>query len=268
MKSFVKINSLLSRIPKSLFEESNEVEFKDWMLDGLKLLPSTIYYEPKIELFEITDGKVQLPSYVKQINSVSWQCSDPSDECISDLQTTCGCVDEASDVNEAICRPTITYKQWLDSPYYRENYKVLKFIGTDKSLISNNCECLSSTCAETFVVTPTKTMYLSLDTGFICVNYDSPVCDDNGDILIPDVGILHEFLIAFAIHKHWENRQFTKEEQAGNFYQAYFQKQALLLRQVKGDHILRNMNAATIHGIIGGEFKKLIQLPEILFYAR
>jgi hypothetical protein len=268
MRNFIKLQAVLNRIPKALFEESPESDFLDWMLDGLKLLPTAVMYEPKIELFEIIDGKVQLPKYVKQINSVSWQASDPTEECWTEFQATCGCEDEPNDTNEQICKPAITYKQWLDSPYYKDNYTLLRYTGTDKSLISSACANLISKCYESFVVTPQKTMYLTLDTGFICVNYDSPVCDDNGDILIPDVAILHEFLVNYAIHKHWENRQFTKEEQAGNFYQAYLQKQVLLLRQAKGDHLLRNFNIANLLEITGGQYKKLIQLPEILFYAR
>lgn len=437
MKSFIKLKSLLSKIPKALFEESNEAEFSDWMLDGLKLLPQVVYYEPKIELFEIVDGKVQLPNYVKQVNNVTWQFSDPTKSEIEDISSTttstvtvgadqvfigsavntlgttlipstgtggscvitqfnctvAGITTKLKSVNLTLTHPfvgeleiyllspngecipltvfngsgadytntvfidsgallssgtvpftgnfktdtpqtgncpgippgsypsfedmssgqngqwqllindagsgntgdmvnwslsfepepattipeldlaqnciiPITYKQWLDSPYYKNNYKVLKYIGTDKSLISNSCECLRSSCSETFAITPEKTMYLSLDTGFICVTYESPVCDEDGNLLIPDSAILHKFLTTYAIYKHWENRQFTKEEQAGNFYQSYQQQQALLLRQAKGDHLLRNFNIANVLDITGGQYKKLIKIPELLYYVR
>lgn len=267
MKSFVKLKSLLSRIPKSLFEESTEADFVDWMVDGLHLLPSTVRYEPKIELFEIIDGKVQLPKYVKKINNVTWQESDPSDECVKELEQCCKFEWEAQDINPSKCKPLITYKMWLDSPYYKEHYKLLRYAGTDKSLISNNCANLTAKCSESFVVTPEKTMYLTLDCGFICVEYDAPICDEDGELMIPDVGILHEFLVNYAIYKHWEDRQFSKEEQAGNFYQAYNQKAVLLLRQAKGDHHLRNLNVANIMDLTG-QYIKMIKLPEIIFYAR
>ena len=268
MKNFRSIRSILSNIPKALFQETNESDFMDYMLDAIKLLPQTIYYEPKIEVFEIIDGKVQLPKYVKQINSVMWQCSDPSKECIDSLMNSCTDLEpEPADVNPAVCKPMITYKMFLDSPYFKENYKIIKYVGTDKSLISNNCPCKFASCAETFVVTPEKTMYLSIDTGFICVNYDTPVCDEKGDILIPDDQILVEYLVAYCIAKHWENRQFSKEEQAANFYNQYNQKQALLHKQARGRLMLSGMDFANIMDI-NGQFTKLIKLPEILFYAR
>jgi len=270
MKSFITLRSLLGRIPKSLFEESQEVDFLDWMMDGLKLLPSTLQYEPKIELFEFTNGKLQLPKYVKQINSVYWQKENPSEDCIKSLEDSCipTVEEEGQDINPAVCKPMITYQMWLDSPYFKTTFTALKYRGTDKSLFSNNCCNLTSSCTEWFSVTHEKMLYISLDCGHLCVNYDSPVCNEVGDILIHDIGILHEFLVAYAIYKHWENRQFVKEEQAGNFYQAYDQKQALLLRQVKGDHLLRNVNIDLVVQINGGNYLNLTKLPEKMFYAR
>lgn len=268
MKNFRSIRSILSNIPKTLFQETNESDFMDYMLDAIQLLPQTIRYEPKIEVFEIVDGKVQLPKYVRQINSVMWQCSDPSKECLDSLLTTCtDTSSEPSDLIPAVCKPMITYKMFLDSPYFKENYKIIKYVGTDKSLISNDCPCKFASCAETFVVTPQKTMYLSIDKGFICVNYDSPVCDENEDILIPDEQILVEYLVAYAISKHWENRQFSKEEQARNFYQDYHQKQAILHKQARGRLMLSAVDFANLMDI-NGQYTKLIKLPEILFYAR
>ena len=115
MKNFIKLKSVLSKIPKALFEEASESDFIDSLMDGLKLLPNIVYYEPKIEIFEIVDGKVQLPKYIKQINSVSWQCTDPDKECLDSLSDSCDYVAEPSDVNPDVCKPMITYKMFLDS---------------------------------------------------------------------------------------------------------------------------------------------------------
>lgn len=266
MRTYKKLRSLLGSIPNTLFSESNESDFLDWMLDGLRLLPDAITYAPKIEIFEIIDGKVVLPKDVKQINSVMWQCSDPDQGCIDDL-LSCSVQDESSDINPAICRPSITYKMFLDSPYFNKHFKVLKYVGIDKSLIKPGCPCRTATCSETFVVTPQKVMHLSLNEGFICVDYDVPVCDENDELLIPDDEIVSQFLVTFAISKHWENRQFSKEEQAANFYDKYNQKQALLLRQARGKLMLNAVDFANLMDL-NGQFTKLIKLPEILFYAR
>ena len=266
MKTFITLRSCLNNIPSSLFEESTEADFLDWMQDGLKLLPDVAKYETSIDIFEIIDGKVQLPKKIKQINSVMWQCTDPTKECIDDL-LSCAIVDEPADVNPAVCKPMITYKMFLESPYFHKNYKILKYTGTNSSIISNSCKCRFAKCSESFAITPEKMMYLSINTGFICVEYDSPLCDENEDILIPDNQLLVEFLEAYAIAKHWQNRQFSKEEQAANFYDKYNQKQASLLKQCRGNILLRSVDFANLMDI-NGMYTKLIKLPETLYYAR
>ena len=53
MKNFRSIRSILSNIPKTLFQETNESDFMDYMLDEIQLLPQTIRYEPKIEVLKL-----------------------------------------------------------------------------------------------------------------------------------------------------------------------------------------------------------------------
>ena len=139
MKNFRSIRSILSNIPKALFQETNESDFMDYMLDAIKLLPQTIYYEPKIEVFEIIDGKVQLPKYVKQINSVMWQCSDPSKECIDSLMNSCTDLEpEPADVNPAVCKPMITYKMFLDSIDFYNINSIKENISEIDAITKNN----------------------------------------------------------------------------------------------------------------------------------
>lgn len=267
MKNFIKLRSLLDRIPSELYNESSEAEIMEALMDGLDQIPKVLTYEPRIELFEIIDGKIQLPKYIKEINSVRWQSSNPSSECITELETVCGCEVEPSDLNPDICRLPITYQMWLDSRCYRENFTLLKYKGSHSSLISNNCECYKSTCSESFVVTPQKMMYLTINSGWVCIEYDTPVCDEDNEILITDSSKLNEYLISYVITRHWENRQFTKESQSANFFDKYSQRTALLLRQAKGSLDLRQVDINTISNL-DGQFKKLIKLPEIMFYVR
>ena len=264
MKTFVQLRSLLDSVPSALLEEDSEAAFMDRFVDGLKLLPNTIRYQEKVDVFEVIDGKVILPKNLKQINAVYWQSTDPSSNCISELESCC---EEPQDINDQVCRPMINFKLWLDSVYFKETFEVLKYVGTDKSLISNNCDCLNSSCAQTFVVTPQKIMYLSIEDGFICVKYEVPLCDDKNELLIPDSQILNEYLVSYAIAKHWENRMFTKESQAYSFYKEYNQKQALLFRQAKGALLLAEVNVQDLMEL-NGQFLKYIQLPEKMFYAR
>lgn len=238
MTNYIPLTTLLSKVPQSLFEEANEADFIDWMLDGLKELPNVIQYQPRIEMFEIVNSKVILPKYVKTINWIRYQTSETTE----DLLTLCG---EPEDINPAMCKPTITYRMFLNSDYFKR-MSLLKYIGQDKSLLCSSCPNLHCANTETFIITPQKVMYLSLKEGWLCINFDAPVCSEDGDILIPDNQSLIDFLIAYATAKHWENRKFLKEEQAANFHQEYLQRAEILLRKARGSHFLRNLNVENI----------------------
>ena len=263
--NYIPLKDILRNIPKALFNDSEEYEFLDWFLDGLKLLPFSIRYQTKVEIFEIVGGKLVLPKYIKKINGIYYQVSKPSDDCYVDDITEQ--TPEPADVNPAVCKPMITYQMFLDSQFFTQNFNLLKYVGQDKSLLCDNCPNLRCGSPETFVITPEKIMYLSLQEGWVCVNFETPICNENGDYLIPDNQALIEFLVAFAIYKHWENRQFTKEEQSGNFYNSYLQKAEILLKKAQGDHLLRNINIHTISDI-QGLLPRFISLPREMYYAR
>lgn len=256
MTNYIPITNVLARIPQSLFEDSNESDFIDWFMDGLKELPQVIQYQPKIEMFEIINSKVILPKYVKQINSIYYQLDNITEEETSEL------VCEPTDLNPDICKPTITYQMFLNSIYYKNKLSLLKYIGQDKSLLCKTCPNLSCAETETFVITPEKIMYLSLKEGWICINYDAPVCAEDGVILIPDNQDLINFLIVYSIAKHWENRKFLKEEQANNFHQEYLQKAEIALRKARGGHFLRNINAENVVDI-QSSLQRIIKLPQL-----
>lgn len=260
MITYISLKNILTKIPSALIDESDEIEFLDWFMDALKQLPQVIQYQPKIEIFEIVSGKVILPKYIKQINNIYYQFCEPTkSECLE-------LIPEAADLNPNVCKPTITYQMFLDSPFYKNNFTLLKYIGQDKSLLSTNCPNLGCASTETFVITAEKVMYLSLQSGWLCINYDAPVCNEYGELLIPDNQNIIEFLVNYAIFKHWENRKFLKEEQANNFSQEYLQRAEIALRKARGDHFLKNINIQNVADI-QSNLGKLISLPQIYLHG-
>jgi hypothetical protein len=265
--NYISLKSVLSKIPNSLFNDAEESEFLDWFVDGLHLLPYTLQYQTKVEFFEIISGKVALPKYIKKINGLYYQESKISDDCFDDVEQVTEQTEEPSDINPAICKPLITYKMFLESEAFTRNFKLLKYVGQDQSLLCTNCPNKHCNSPETFIITPQKIMHLSLREGWLCINFETPICNEDGDLLIPDNQNLIEFLVAFAICKHWENRQFTKEESASNFYQNYLQKSEILLRKAQGDHLLRSVNINNIVDI-QGMLSRIITLPRQLQHDR
>ena len=266
MREFVSLKSLLTTIPKPLYNEAEESDFLFWFREALRLLPNITATETKVEIFEVVDTKVQLPKYIKQINKVTYMYKEPSDSCVQSYNECI--VPEPQDLLPQVCKPEIYYKMFLDSPYYNNNYRLLKYIGSDKSLLCGNCPNFYCDDSNNFVLTRDKMMYTNFDCGFICIEYDTEVCDELGNLMIPDIQTLHNFLQSYAIKRHLEERMFTKEEGIGSMYQMYNQKSDIEYRKAKGDIILRSLNPDKIQAIQGGWFKRLIKLPSIYIYER
>ena len=268
MNNFVSLRSLLTTIPKPIFNEAEESDILFWFREGLRLLPSITATESKVEIFEIVDSKVQLPKYIKSINSVDYMYKEPTEDCLKSYSDCVYVEPESEDLIPQVCKPQIYYKMFIDSPYYKNNYTLLKYIGQDKSLLCQNCPNLYCDNTNNFVLTRDKMMYTNFSCGFICVNYDTEICDESGNLMIPDIQEVHNFLQSYAIKRHLEERMFGKEEGINSMYQQYSQKSDIEYNKARGVIMLRQINPHTIQGITDGWFKRLIKLPSIMVYER
>lgn len=242
------LNDILYQIPQPLLNEWGVDNFLLKFQEALYQVPSILTYIDKIELFEITDGKLKLPSYMKKINQVLFLCKEPSNIDLASLE----------------CE-NLTYNIFLNSIYYQNNFIHLKYNGKDKSMLSESCLNQGLSCSEGYVITPEKMLYTTFNQGYLCIHYSTLLCDEEGNIIIPHNQNLIEYLTSYAIAKHWEERMFTKEEQAANFYQMYWQKAELWLRKLRGEVFLSNINPENYNNSILHVLKKL---PTKLIYER
>lgn len=267
MKEWVSLKSLLVNIPKPLFNESEESDFLFWFREALRLLPNTTATESKIEIFEVVNNRIQLPKYVKTINQVMYMYKDPSPDCIKSYED-CIIPVETQDILPQLCKPEIYYKMFLDSPYYRNNYRLLRYVGSDKSILCNNCPNFNCDSESTFTLSRDRILNTSFDCGFICINYDTEVCDELGNLLIPDIQEVHNFLQSYAIKRHLEERMFSKEEAISQMYQMYSQKSDIEYKKARGIIMLRQINPDVVRSLQGSWFRRAIKLPSIYIYER
>ena len=270
MINYIPLRSILNRIPKPLFKESTESDFLSWALDGLRRLPTVTRTESKVQIFEIVNNKIALPKEVKLSNLVTYMAKEPTEECCNSLAS---CVEEPEteetwyNNTEAICRYTINYKLFLDSLYYNENFMPLKYNG-NSSFISSNSPNHNCVCGYTYTVDKNRCLHTSLCDGFICIDYEIEVRDEDGDILIPDYQNVINFLAKYATMKHWEERMSGKEEGTYTLYQKYQQEAEAFLKSAKGEILLKNADVDAIAEVVNGEYKRLIKIPERYIYAR
>ena len=269
MTNYIKLEDCLTLIPRSLLKESNRADFLAWMYEGLRHLPSITHSYPKVQIFEFDDYKLELDPTIKQINMVTYLSEEPTTECCDSFAN---CVDnpeavESDTTTNNICRYTINYKLFLDSVYFKRNYKPLVYKGTGDVFICSKClNRFASDCAYTFTVDPNRVLHTNLKSGFLCIDYDSELDCDN--CLIPDYPKVKDFLVKFAIMRHWEDRQSTKEQGTDGLYERYLRQAELALKAAKGQTNGRNLDINTINEVMRYTYRRLVQIPEKYVYAR
>lgn len=270
MITYTPLAAALRYIPKPLYSYSTEADFLSWMLDGYRELNLNSRYEGKVQIFEIHDNKIVLPQEIKEINMVTHMFKQPISADINSL-TDCLCNPDLASSPEdtnAVCSYSLSYKLFLDSSYYNNNYTPLRYVGNSSSILCKNCPNKNTPCQQTFTVDSNRVLHTSLCEGFLCIDYDTEVTDEDGNILIPDIQALRQYLSYFAQARHWEERAAIKEQSAPQMFQDYLAKAEIYLRKVRGIDGLRRLDANSISGMQWDGYQKLIKIPEQYVYSR
>ena len=255
------ITSVISRIPKPVLDESSISDVTGWIFDALRLLPESVLYTDKVGFFELEDGKMYLPKDMLKVNSVLWQYADPSKEVISDFGCSIECLDlcEPLEVRTQVCKLPVYFRIFLESTYFRNCFTLLSYAGKDRSALCNNCPNLTCQSDYKFVIAD-KVLYTDpFDCGWLCINYSTLLCNEVGEILIPDNQEINEFLVAYVMYRHWEERTLLKEENAVQMYDRYAQLKDVLYRKARGSHILRNTDILAVLQETQSSFLRLLK---------
>lgn len=271
MINYVSLESALRMIPRPLFEQSNRLDFLSWMLDGYRELKLRQAYQRGVKILEIIDGKLELPKDIKEINLVTYLYKQPTQEDLYSLQT-CICNPEETTTTEEdtnnVCQYTLAYRQFLNSPYYHNNFIPLQYKGVSSEIICKDCPNKTQICQYTFTIDPCNVLYTNIKTGYICIDYDTEIVDEQGIVMIPDLQDLKQYLSYYAQYRHWEERASGKEESAFQLANNNLEKANIYYNKVKGAVTLRGLDAHSISMARNGQFNKWIKLPERYVYSR
>lgn len=270
MMKYVSIKSALRFIPRPLFDQSSDLDFMSWMLDGYRLLELPVTAENKVKIYEIKNGRVELPQEIKEINLITYLAETPSsNDLTSFLDCVCDKENTSTDLDtNNVCNYTIAYKQFLTSSYFKNNYKPLLYVGNNSPLLCDKCPNKYSSCKNTFTIDKYNILHTNLNDGFLCIDYSSEMTDDSGDFLILDLTEVKQFLAYYATAKHWEERAATKEQNAGNIVQDTLMKAEIWLRKARAVIIMRGINPQTISDAQNDGYQKWLQIPEHYVYSR
>lgn len=270
MTKYVSLKSALRFIPKPLFQQSTELDFLSWMLDAYRELDLPVTLESKVQIFEIVDGKLQIPEEVKTINLISYLHTNPSTTDLNSF-TDCICNAESNanteDTNNP-CQYTLAYKQFIDSPYYKNNYTPLLYKGNNSDLLCSNCPNKYSECQNVFSIDKNRILRTNIDSGYLCIEYDTEMMDCDGDFLIVDITELKRYLAYYAEAQHWRERAAVKEQSAMNMAQDALTKAEIYFKKIRGILLMSGINPQNITSAQYDGYQKYLKLPEKYVYSR
>jgi len=262
MTTYTPLNAILDRsyFPANLRKESNDDDILSYGLDAYRLLNLPLEYQRKIEVKEIINHNVELPSDIHDINLVTYLNSD---SCVNNDSNNLMPIAHNENYN-------IFYKIWQDSQFYNERFLPMRNIGNSASISCTTCNnSLLNKCSETFSITPAKSLMTSIKDGFVCLDYDAEIKDENGNFLIINTPEIKRYLGLYAQMQLWLERAAGKEEQAFSMYKELTRMTELAMRKARGIQIMKNIDIQTINKISGTETynQKLVRLPD-LFYKK
>lgn len=247
------IESIIARLPKSIVSELSEVDIKIWIKDALKLLPGASLFD-KIQIIDVVDGKYKLPDDFVQLTNLFWQVKPLTQEMCTEFKC------EPYELREQVCKPMVYHTIFLNSVFYKDCFKPIKYVGRDKSLLCK--DCLTSDCSETFIITPERMLYTSFDEGTLCLHYKTNILD--GEFFIEENQTITDFLVSYVSKKYWEERLFNKEEGVAQIYDRFTQQTDILLRRAKGSINMRNVNSDQVNHVIFGSLNNTLKRNEEL----
>lgn len=271
MLNFIKLETVLARLPKALFKEAQKADLLAWMQEALDFLPDSYMSERKIKLYEIKDYKVQLDDDIKVINLVTYLKYNPT---LSDVDSLTNCISTCDgesisteqDTNN-ICQYTLNYKLFLDSSYYNNNFIPLKYVGNLKGLTGIVKDFYPEIKEKYgFSVDSCRVLHTTFETGYITIDYDSSIFEQ--DCLIVDNSKVLDYLNKYAMYKYWQEKAAVKEESAFQMMTSYRNESEIALRRAKGSLLLSGIDMQKIMNITFGSFNQLIKLPEKYVSAR
>lgn len=249
--NYIKINAVLNRIPEIIKQESDKSTLLSFILDGLRLLNISQYHIETAEVLEISNFKAQLPNSIKTIKKVYYMKNKPSQTALESVSCDI-CEANLSELQEQTnpkCEHSINYQLFLDSYFFKNCFHKMSYKGNRNSLCKN---CLDYNNQYEYTVNPlTNELTTSVNKGYLCVVYLSELKDEEGDFLIPDTQKVINFLRTWAMYRHWENRGYSKEQNAYRIAEDLLRKSEILLRSAKGSILQRNIDINAINRSTG-----------------
>lgn len=303
MIDYVPLDTVLTYVSSAIRkEESDDQNILSWALQAYRTISIPARYQTEIQLLPIENHRVELPKGLKQINLVTYMSQNPCNDEMCEVlcarfedcptcstPLNCGggiyfsddqyayCSECENAIVESegfetrsnnICRHTLSYQLWLQSNVYNNCFTPLSYRGKTKGILCEQCPNLLSGCNDYFTYdVETHSLMVSIESGYVCVDFDSEPKDEKGRFMIPNLPKLLMGLAAYAEAMHMKNRSYMHEENAANMYLTQLRLAESMLKSARGQLLLRGVNLNAIERIQGlmTSHSQLSRVPEFYF---
>lgn len=227
MERYVPLDAVFNHVPDVVKNNLSGIQIKSWAAQAYARLDISGNKEIDIIPLEIVNFKAQLPYDVSSIKAVDY--SDATLDVFNQYMEKTHLV-----VREASIDKFILYQQiWFEHLarthrtlplYYRGQFRT-KFI--ERELYCHNCTVGFTVDKKLSCLT------IDLPDGCILLAYERPVRESD-DLLIPDDSLLLGGLGMYVTAMFWQNRSYTHEQNAMNFYNDALMKSENLLKSFQG----------------------------------
>jgi hypothetical protein len=243
MIEYSSITKVLPVVMSNVRSNDTESQMLSYALKYYRLLNIPVQHKETIGLFQIVNHKVNLPDAVKNINLVT--CSTYFEE--EEATTYC---DTDAEVYTDTGDTSITVKlAFYESDAYKE-FVPLKYI--QGSVAYSGCKhCLNKHfhhCNDTFSVDHNKTLWSSIESGWICISYMSEI-KENGNYIIVNTPEILQYLARGVELDHFINRSYGSTQGALGLADRLQQKVDINMRSARGSINRRLINLPLINEI-------------------
>lgn len=278
MTKYIPLSSILNFIPKGIRQEDTPDNLLSYALEYYRELKFPMQEESAIVVKPIDNHKVQLDDCIKNINVVNYLKSEPTCEeeygVCDDNNLDCEPCERESAGYETrtnnICNYSLNYKLFLDSPYYNNNFFPLKYVGnTSYNLVCKDCpNRFFNYENNTFSVDKNRILWTSLQSGYLCIDYNTEIKNEDGEYLIVDEPEIKRYLAYASEYEHWRDRiSYEVDNKNINREAVVLQRANLYYLKARGVLAKKGFDANMNRAITFTETtnQKLIRIPALYY---
>lgn len=280
MTKYIPLEAVFNYIPKGVKEEEgDDSQLLSWALQALRHTNIVQRYERRICILTVKNHKAELPEEIRNINRAMYMTCEPTEQDSEDL---CGCLSfddtcffdetdltpqDSPTSTEAICRLPINYRLALNSNFIKNNFTKMKYVGNYTKICKQCKNDFCNNCVYTYSVDKNLVLTCSSKDGWICLDYDAEIKDDNDNFLIPDDVDLMRGISYYVQSMHWLNRDSRKEQGAFQRYQTFLNQAEMMLTKAKGKFKLKAIDKQLIWAITNSAHR-FLRAPSVWAQSR